>query len=386
MATPLEVRSPDPSPRSEGLWTTWDSKTQAFHAGQEWQELPNFQEDFSLDTNALGVPESGLKACQQVIHDIHHYPPADFEPCLTHLAKFLWPEEDEWEDNKRRLLMGNGCSELIDLIVRCGTLRGGFKPGPHKTQYKEFERSAKANGFKVLPPDDMTATLTGLCNPNVPTGDYLPLEKLKEYIEARCPNGSTVIVDETNQLWLGPHWRQESLVSQKQWILQMSRLKGIRIYILHSWSKFFTCPGIRVGSCVAPTTDTYEMVKAHQVPWTVNCLGLAFLQAAVQDDDYARRTWQAYPPLRERMKNYIEAVFKWKVHGESWVPFLWIDTGDPDLTHEIVTTCRSQGVPVRSGRLGYNCPTFFRVAIRLPDRQDLLFQALQPFRPQVNVP
>lgn len=51
-------------------------------------------------------------------------------------------------------------------------------------------------------------------------------------------------------------------------------------------------PGIRVGSCVAPTTDTYEMVKAHQVPWTVNCLGLAFLQAAVQDDDYARRTWQ----------------------------------------------------------------------------------------------
>lgn len=26
----------------------------------------NFQEDFSLDTNALGVPESGLKACQQV--------------------------------------------------------------------------------------------------------------------------------------------------------------------------------------------------------------------------------------------------------------------------------------------------------------------------------
>lgn len=36
----------------------------------------------------------------------------------------------------------------------------------------------------------------------------------QEYIEAQCPNGSTVIVDETNQLWLGPHWRQDSLVSQ----------------------------------------------------------------------------------------------------------------------------------------------------------------------------
>ena len=58
-------------------------------------------------------------------------------------------------------------------------MRGGFKPGPYHTQYKEFERSALANGFKLLAHDDMTATLTGICNPNVPTGDYMPLPKLK---------------------------------------------------------------------------------------------------------------------------------------------------------------------------------------------------------------
>ena len=74
------------------------------------------------------------------------------------------------------------------VLVSCGTLRGGFKPGPYRTQYKEFERSAKANGFKMLPPDDMTATLTGLCNPNVPTGDYMPVEKLK--VKASLLSGS----------------------------------------------------------------------------------------------------------------------------------------------------------------------------------------------------
>ena len=31
--------------------------------------------------------------------------------------------------NKRRLLLGNGASELIDLIARCGTKMGGWKPG-----------------------------------------------------------------------------------------------------------------------------------------------------------------------------------------------------------------------------------------------------------------
>ena len=376
--------SPKSSPRTELLWTTWDRRTQTFHAGQDWREMTNFVEDFSLDVNGLGVPASGVKACQEILDDIHHYPPADFEPCLTHLAQFLWP--DDWHAHKGRLLMGNGCSELIDLIVRCGTLCGGFKPGPYHTQYKEFERSAKANGFKILQPDDMAATLTGLCNPNVPTGDYMPVERLKEYIEDHCPNGSTVIVDETNQLWIGSHWRTESLLNQTAWIQQMSRLRGIRVYVLHSWSKFFCCPGIRVGSCLAPSTDAYEMVKSHQVPWTVNCLGLAFLQAVLHDEEYMTRTWAVYPMLRERMKTHIESVFKWTVHGEPWVPFLWIDTGDEALTHDIVLTCREKGVPVRHGKLGYDSPTCFRVAIRLPDRQDVLFNTLEMFRPQVCPP
>ena len=128
------------------------------------------------------------------------------------------------------------------------------------------------------------------------------------------------------------------------------------------------------------------MVKSHQVPWTVNCLGLAFLQAVLYDEEYMSRTWSVYPILRERMKNYIESVFKWKVHGELWVPFLWIDTSDEELTHDIVATCREKGVPVRSGKLGYDSPTCFRVAIRLPDRQDILFHTLEAFRPQVCPP
>ena len=56
-----------------------------------------------------------------------YYPRADFEPGLTELAKLLWP--DDWMMNKRRLLLGNGASELIDLIARCGSQMGGWKPG-----------------------------------------------------------------------------------------------------------------------------------------------------------------------------------------------------------------------------------------------------------------
>lgn len=53
--------------------------------------------------------------------EISHYPPADFEPALTHLAEFLWPGQAA--AMKPLLLLGNGASELIDLVVR------GANPG-----------------------------------------------------------------------------------------------------------------------------------------------------------------------------------------------------------------------------------------------------------------
>ena len=51
-------------------------------------------------------------------------------------------------------------------------------------------------------------------NPTNPTGDYMPINEMMSYIEEQCQPGSTVIVDESMQLWLGPHWREDSLIGQ----------------------------------------------------------------------------------------------------------------------------------------------------------------------------
>ncbi|KAJ2476174.1 hypothetical protein EV174_005011, partial [Coemansia sp. RSA 2320] len=40
----------------------WDAKLQQFHGGQEWAQLDNFVEDFSVTTNAFGMPSSGKLA------------------------------------------------------------------------------------------------------------------------------------------------------------------------------------------------------------------------------------------------------------------------------------------------------------------------------------
>lgn len=49
-----------------------------------------------------------------------------------------------------------------------------------------------------------------------------PVPQMKAYIEKESAPGTTVIVDESMQLWLGPHWRSDSLIHQREWAKDLS--------------------------------------------------------------------------------------------------------------------------------------------------------------------
>ncbi|KAJ1842262.1 hypothetical protein LPJ70_003892, partial [Coemansia sp. RSA 2708] len=224
----------------------WDAKLQQFHGGQDWAHMDNFVEDFSVTTNAFGMPESAMLAAVQAVSQGHHYPPADQEPARSSLARFLWPADFEAEQD--RLILGNGASELIDLIIRMAPT-GTWKPGPFRTQYKEYERSARNNGFEMLPADSAdSANVACLVNPCNPTGDYLELPELKSWIAANVRDGGYVLIDESMQPWHSPQFREHSLLSQHEYIRALYQDRGISVFIMHSWTKLWCCTGLRLGS------------------------------------------------------------------------------------------------------------------------------------------
>ena len=45
--------------------TKWNQNTQEYHAGQEWNTIDNFVEDFSVTTNGLGTPATALAQAAQ---------------------------------------------------------------------------------------------------------------------------------------------------------------------------------------------------------------------------------------------------------------------------------------------------------------------------------
>lgn len=368
----------------------WDEAVgQQFHGGQDWQFLQNFHEDFSVTTNGLGTPKRALEAARQALNTIDHYPPANQEPALTSLAGFLWPDmknaagELELDQEKRRLLLGNGASELIDLVVRVAP-PGAWKPGPTTVQYKEYQRSAESHGRRILTLDDNdeAAGLYCLVNPTNPTGDYMPVEELKQWIETSVPDGAAVTVDESMQLWVGPQWRQDSLISQRDWLQALYNERRIAVYVIHSWTKIWSCTGIRLGSIVCPTTAHADSLRRLQVPWSVNTPALAFLNQVVTDDAYLTETWRVTPVWHQyalsalrQLSSENPRLAKMKCHGKSFLSWIWLDMNSKAVAERAVQLAKAAGVPVRWAKPGYDMPTHVRIAVRKPEQTDILIAA-----------
>lgn len=358
----------------------WDAEAQTFHGGQDWAHLSNFVEDFSVTTNPLGTPVNALKAAKAAMDHIHHYPPADFEPAIGDLAKWLW-DDDDWQEGRSRLLLGNGASELIDLVIRDGP-KGFWKPAsPKGVQYKEYERSAEAAGNIQVDFKDNRALLTCFINPNNPTGEYLDVRHTKAWIEEHCPEGSHVIVDESMQPWVGPKWREDSLLTQQTWLKYMLEERDTHVFLMHSWTKIWSCTGIRLGSVVAPSTASLQRILKKQVPWSVNSGALAFLSEVIKDTEYMDRTWELTAGWRQHTVDELRKRFpSWQFHGKSFLSWVWADTGSVEVAERATQLAKEAGVPIRWGKQGYDQPSMVRVAVRHPDNLALLMRAWEPIK------
>ena len=241
----------------------WDKKAQSFHGGQEHLDIDNFVCDFSITCN-LEPPMKAVFKAKEAVDEMHHYPAANFEPALGDLSTFIWGEDSQ---NKELLLLGNGASELIDLVIRSCAQVGKWKGGDMLTQYKEYERSAQVNGFEKVDASCMDEDVNLICliNPTNPTGDWRSREEMKEYISQSATRNTCVLVDESMQPFYGPDWRDESLVGEREWCRRMSVDMGVHVFVIHSWTKLWSCPGIRIGSIISPTPAFNFDIKSRQV-------------------------------------------------------------------------------------------------------------------------
>lgn len=215
-----------------------------------------------------------------------------------------------------------------------------------------------------------------IVNPCNPTGEYFDQPTLQQWLADNIEAGGTIIVDESMQPWHSKDFRHDSLISAHAFMQKMWQEHQVSVYVMHSWTKIWSCTGLRVGSVICPTGEHCEALRKIQVPWSVNGPALKFVETVVQDDAYLEETWRETTRLRAFLVDQLHALNpSWVSHGKPFLSWVWLDMQDEETATKAIDLARAAGVPVRSGKPGYNCPTFVRVAVRREAEMTHLLQA-----------
>ena len=364
------------------------------HGGQDIYQLgdiANLKCDFSVTTNFMGSSAMGVNRIHEVIEQgyLGFYPPENQEPYLSSLLDFLYLKDIPapsspssstcggycYERNEN-VLLGNGASELIDLVIRTMALecqlKTYFVPG---IQYKEYERSCKLNNLLYINKLE-NADMVCIVNPCNPTGEYLCIDDLFSKIVFQCKPGATLLIDESMQLWQSSEFRRDSLISKTRELRDLLAEKDVKVFIIHSWTKFFSCTGLRIGSVICPNEHYLNIVKQSQVSWSCNILALEYLNVAVKDTEYMNSTWNMAPRLRKMQATIIQSLFpSFKVKGCDFISWFWIDVGTEQIADRLYEISKRNNVPIRHGKMGYHQPTHIRIGVRDMDMFHVLIAA-----------
>ena len=277
--------------------------------------------DFSANINPLGPSQRGLDALNSQLRYISHYPDATNDDVLNAIA-------DTYGMDKHQIIVGNGAAELLYAICRLPGYTGAFVPAPGFSEYKEALEASKIpvrdifyrpreddNGlpyFEVpyLALETFAAELKGqdgriivfLGNPNNPDGTLLDKDHIRTVASMLKDANSLLVIDESFIDFVGNDPLQDNEYSMRSLVNEFDN-----IIVVHSFTKFYAVPGLRIGAAFANETLITQL-QQYIPSWSVNTLAQAYTKAALNDVDYIKRTKQELNEERAFMYNALDDI------------------------------------------------------------------------------
>ncbi|WP_159462145.1 histidinol-phosphate transaminase [Halobacillus sp. Marseille-P3879] len=249
--------------------------------------------DFSVNVNPLGPPRWLKEEWNDYFSLVTQYP----DPANKQLIEIL--AEVEGVDS-RHLLVGNGASELLQLI---GRHFAGQKIVIVEPTFSEYRMIGHTFGCEIesaflteeedweLPVKRIVekaeeADLVVICNPNNPTGVHYEVNDLLlllQEIEAY------LLVDEAFY----------DFVEEEPTLLSYVE-KYSNLLVLRSLTKMYAIPGIRVGYLTAGR-EIIESIAPFQPTWSVNGVAQVVAERCVRDERFRFKTRQFVQSERKRI-------------------------------------------------------------------------------------
>lgn len=324
--------------------------------------------DFSANTNPFGTPVGVREAVSACLSELHRYP----DPRCRRLVAAIAAREGVPEGS---VLCGAGAAELIYSYCAAVKPETALELAP---TFSEYSLALENTGCRVFrhvlrEEEDFAVTerllsdireispdVVFLCDPNNPTGRLTDTALRLRILETAASIGARVFMDEC---FIDLSENDRSLVPE---------LSGMPFAaVLKAFTKSFGMAGVRLGYIVCSDQELLHGMSRTVQPWNVSTVAQTAGLAALNETGFIEKTRSLLKTERPRMEAELRALGVEVFPSD--VNFL-LFRADPDLASAL----RRQGILIRdcSNFRGLG-PGFFRTAVRLPEENDALIEAIR---------
>lgn len=303
----------------------------------------------------------------------------DHEPLFAHLANKLdnvvaYPEPSPVTlEAELAMMLGlqsdevsvcNGATEAIYLIAQTYRRSKSAVLMPTFSEYADACRLHEHDvcSFYSLDQLPSRARLVWICNPNNPTGTVIERDTLLELIDNHSER--MFVLDQSYAPF-----------TQKPLITPAEAARRSNIIMLHSMTKEYAIPGLRLGYITAHKAVLNEL-RLQRMPWSVNQVAIdAGRYLLAHQDDY-RLDLDALMSERSRVAEQLQklgCIDVWQ--SDTHILLCKLRIGKASALKDYLALEHHILIRDASNFQGLDS-TFFRIAVQTPEENDMLIDAI----------
>ena len=164
-----------------------------------------------------------------------------------------------------------------------------------------------------------------LGNPNNPDGTLLDKQSIKVLAQMLKDANSLLVIDESFIDFIGDESLRHNSYSMRELINQYDN-----VIIVHSFTKFYAVPGLRIGAVFANPTLIQEL-RQYIPAWSVNTLAQAYIESALNDTKYINDSKMVLANEAKYMYESLSAIKDLVVYKPS-ANYILIEINNPDIS------------------------------------------------------
>lgn len=267
------------------------------------------------------------------------------------------------------ILVGNGASELISVFLSVHKYEKIGMPVPTFHEYIARSDEKKMVFFR---PDNNNFSYNineliefskdidtlMVVNPDNPTGNFIPREKLVHLIETLNKAGKTIVIDESFVDFSSSE-KNNSIMSSE--FLD----KFPNLVVIKSIGKSYGVPGARLGVLASSNTDLINRIQKAMPVWNISSFGEFFLQIFHKYKKDYKKSIESIIVQREKLFNELKKISFLRPVPSS-ANYILCEVSPSLSCTFIAQKAIEKGILIKdcSGKTGFENKNYIRVTVR----------------------